>query len=151
MDKIGAIHVKIWLKGDGDMRRRYEREIEELLAHMEKFLPEKPAPQRRERIRPWFGHFEGVFSSWWHRLSAQQLMLFSFLLVVVAFFLRFSVPTVAYFIGLAGAFLFVIAFALSFLKRGPYREKRWRGEVIDLSPWGNRLSRWLSRWMKRGK
>ena len=131
------------------MRRRYEREIEELLAQMESFLPEEAPPRRRARMTLVFGNFGRAFSSWWRHLSAQRLILVSFLLVAVAFFLRFFIPTVAYFMGLSGAFLFVIAFALSFLKRGTYPEKRWRGKVIEPPRRGDWLGRWLGHWMRR--
>ncbi|OGO04243.1 MAG: hypothetical protein A2Y60_07115 [Chloroflexi bacterium RBG_13_54_9] len=131
------------------MRRRYEREIEELLAKMEEFLPEEAPPRRRARTTLGSDNFGKAFSSWWQRLSAPQLMLVSFLLVAVAFFLRFFAPTVAYFVGISGAFLFVFAFALSFLKKPPPLEKRWRGQVIELPQRGSGLSRWLSRWLRR--
>jgi anti-sigma factor RsiW len=131
------------------VRRRYEREIEELLAQMEDFLPEEPPPRRRARITLWFDNCGEAFSAWWRRLSAQQLMLTSFLLVVVAFFLRFFTPTAAYFLGISGAFLFVFAFALSFLKGGASPEKRWRGQVIELPRKGDWWGRWLAHWLRR--
>jgi len=132
------------------MRRRYEREIEELLEQMDDFLPEKsPLGRRQTQFTLWLGYFGQVILSWCRRVSSQQLMLISFLLIAVAFFLRLVAPPVAYFVVILGAFLLVFAFALSFLKGKNSAERRWRGKVVELPQGRTQLGKWLSRWVRR--
>ena len=80
------------------------------------------------------------------KISASKLMLASFGLLIFALILNLAgVAHVVYLVA-AGLVLFVIAFALFFVRPGPSSsyEKRWRGRVIEDQPrlW-DRIKGWL--------
>jgi len=80
-------------------------------------------------------------------VSLGQVMLASLVLVLVAFFFRSASPALARWVVIGGLILFFTAFVLSFLGGHSRRERRCRGQVIDLSEprLGARLRNWLQR------
>ena len=130
------------------MSDNIEREVEEILRKLDKFVPEEG---RLARARRRLGQ---AASDLWHTLLARlshislgQVMLASLILVVVAFFFRSASPTLARWAIIGGLILFFSAFVLSLLGGRSRYERRWRGEVIDLSEpsLGSRLRHWLQR------
>jgi len=127
---------------------KIEREVEEILRKLDKFVPEEG---RLARARRRFGqatsdflHALAVRSS---RVSLGHVMLVSLLLVVVAFLFRSASPTLARWIIIGGLVLFFSSFVLSLLGGRSRYERRWRGQVIDLSEpsLGSRLRHWFQR------
>jgi VIT1/CCC1 family predicted Fe2+/Mn2+ transporter len=125
-----------------------EREVEEILRKLDEFVPEEGRLTRaRRRVTTAFSDtLRGLLRSL-SRISSGQVMLGSLILVVVSFFFRSASPGLARWLIIAGLILFCTAFVLSLLSRRPRYEKRWRGEVIDLSEpgLGSRLRNWLQR------
>ena len=125
-----------------------EREVEEILRKLDEFVPEEERFTRaRRRGTTAVSDTLGGLLAGASRISLGQLMLGSLVLVVVSFFFRSASPTLARWLIIAGLILFVTAFVLSLLGRRPRYEKRWRGEVIDLSEpgLGSRLRNWFQR------
>jgi hypothetical protein len=125
-----------------------EREVEEILRKLDKFVPEEGSLSRTRR------RTGQVVSDALHavlvrlsRIALGQVMLVSLVLVVVAFFFRAASPALARWVIIAGLILFLTAFVLSLLSGRSRYEKRWRGQVIDLSEpsLGTRLRNWFQR------
>ncbi len=130
------------------MSDKYMKEIEEILKQADGMLPkDRPRPAVGQP-KP-SGHSSNLPSRITGgqdlRISAGKLMLTSFALLLLAMILGFTklgfvVPLV-----IAGLVLFVIAYALFFMRPGSSGyEKRWRGRLIEenLSMW-DRFRRWL--------
>jgi hypothetical protein len=129
------------------MADRIEREIEDILRKIDGFVPEngqKP-PSRRPRPKPlaaaqgWLGHRLA-------RISLNQIMMWSLIIMVGAFFLR-ALPFASW-IMLGSVIILATAFVLSLRGGGSTRnapEKRWRGQPLDLSgpSWPDRVKYWL--------
>lgn len=138
---------------------RIEREIEEILKKIDDFVPEKPRSVRKrpaDKSAPAFenpsrqppapragGGSGGSLS----RISLNQVMGWSLIAVLVAFFL--PIPGSGWVI-LAALLVFGVAFLLSRMGGvgGGSRkvEKRWRGEPMDLS--GPSLATRIRDWIK---
>ena len=130
------------------MSNNLEREVEEILRKLDRFVPEEgPLPRARRRMA---GAASGILHAVLARLSSVslgQVMLASLVLVLLAFFFRSASPALARWVVIGGLILFLTAFALSLLSGHSRHERRWRGEVIDLSEpgLGARLRNWLQR------
>jgi VIT1/CCC1 family predicted Fe2+/Mn2+ transporter len=125
-----------------------EREVEEILRKLDEFVPEEGRLTRaRRRVATALSDTLHGLLAGLSGISLGQLMLGSLVLVVVSFFFRSASPGLARWLIIAGLILFCAAFVLSLLGRRPHYEKRWRGEVIDLSEpgLGSRLRNWLQR------
>ena len=135
---------------------RLEREIEEILGKIEQF-PDRGSRSRRQRrqnfnrITSRIAEAQRGFARQLGRVSASQLMLFSFLMILFAFFFRGRgiPPTVASWLLLAGVILFVSTFAVMLFGprsvRGGSGTQRWRGRTVryDTGPSpAARLRRW---------
>ena len=131
------------------MSEKYKQEIEEILQRAEEVMPGGPSktPQKRSEGT---GRGIGLVGRLARRprlkMSASKVMLASFAVLLLAFILSVAdvgsvVPLVA-----AGLVLFVIGYALFFIRSGGSYEKRWRGKVVEDQPsaWG-RVKRWLSK------
>ena len=132
------------------MSDKYEIEIEEILKRAEDVLPKdraRPQSQRTEPAEQTPGPLSRLTGGRKLKISAGKLMLISFGLLLLALILGatslgFVLPLVV-----AGLVLFVIAYALFFVRPGSGSyEKRWRGRVIEenASPF-ERIKRWLKR------
>lgn len=127
------------------MADRIEREIEEILKKIDNFVPERTRRPARRVGQP----FAAALSWFAHRLarvSLNQVMAWSLLTVIIAFFVR-GVPGATW-VMIGALIVFATAFLLSRSRGGATRpavQKRWRGEPIDLSgpSLPNRIKAWL--------
>jgi uncharacterized membrane protein YedE/YeeE len=127
---------------------KMEREVEEILRKLDKFVPEESRLARARRtVRQATSDLLHTLQARLFRVSLGQVMLASLILVVLAFFFRSASPTLARWAIIGGLLLFFTAFVLSLLGGRPRYERRWRGQVIDLSEpgLGSRLRHWLQR------
>lgn len=125
-----------------------EREVEEILRKLDKFVPDEgPLTRTRRRVGQTASDFLHAVLVRLSRVSLGQVMLVSVLLVVVAFLFGRGSPLLARWVIIGGVILFFTAFVLSLRGGGSRNEKRWRGHVIDLSEPGlaDRLRGWLQR------
>ena len=125
------------------MADRIEREIEEILRKIDNFVPERarrPAPKAGQS----FSAAQGWLQKRLARISLSQVMMWSLLVVVIAFFAR-GVPPMTW-VMVGALIVFATAFILSRMGGGKRAvvEKRWRGEPLDLSAptWPERLKAW---------
>lgn len=130
-------------------KKRYEKEIEEILAKydQESGRKDKPKPDA-----PTGGPFGGLrpavpgrsntprrnrpsFTSSLKHISAGQYMIAAFALAILAIFVRAFSPGLAGLMVIAAAALFLIPLLLHRTPGGgsPQPEKRWRGQVIDFT------------------
>ena len=128
------------------MPDRIEREIEEILRKIDDFVPERPRRTPRKRTAQAAGATgQSQAVSRASRISLNQVMGYSLLVVVIAFF--FSAVPGAGWVMIGGLIVFATAFLLSTLGGGSKApaEKRWRGEPMDLSGpgWPDRLKAWI--------
>jgi VIT1/CCC1 family predicted Fe2+/Mn2+ transporter len=127
---------------------KIEREVEEILRKLDKFVPEESRLARaRRRLGQAASDLLHTVLTRLSRVSLGQVMLASLILVVVAFFFRSASPTLARWAIIGGLILFFTSFILSLLGGRSRYERRWRGQVIDLSEpsLGSRLRSWLQR------
>jgi hypothetical protein len=128
------------------MPDKMEREINEILRKLDDFLPESGKPRRQPRK---VGSGISSAQSWFARrlaaISLNQVMLWSLLAFVAAFFLR-GIPAASW-IMIGALIVLGTAFVLSLRAPGgrPASEKRWRGEVVNYSVpgWPDRIKAWL--------
>ena len=136
---------------DGVMSNKLERDIEEILAKIERFPPKRSLWSRIRR-RPaniLGGAGEALAGIPRPRISIGQVLLLGIALIVIAWVFGDSLGSgslVKLFFG-AGIALFIGAFIFSLRRQSSSRlpEKRWRGQPIDLGesePW---WKRWRSR------
>ena len=125
-----------------------EREVEEILRKLDKFVPEEgPLTRTRRRMGQAASDFLNAVLARLSRISLGQVMLVAVMLIVAAFLFGRGNPLLARWVIIGGFILFFTAFVLS-LRGGLSRdERRWRGRVIDLSQpsLANRLRDWLQR------
>ena len=130
------------------MSDKYKKEIEEILKQAEEVMPKdraSPSAQQAEASGGFFNQLGGFSRGRGLKISPSRLMLTSFGLLLLALVLGLIGPgNVAIFVVVAGLVLFVIAYALFFVRPGSSYEKRWRGRVIEDRPilW-DRFKRWL--------
>jgi len=122
-----------------------QREIEEILDKLDEFIPEQKATSRirkewSAKLRSFGGWFGGLVS----HVSAGHLMIVSLVLVFIAFAFRSS--AIGQLSMIAGLSLLGLTIVASFFaNRRTRSEKRWRGQVVDLSGPGplDRLQGWF--------
>ena len=130
------------------MSDKYQKEIEEILKQAEEILPKEGSTPRSKEPKSSGGSSNLVRRlSGGRRLkiSAGKLMLASIALLLLALILGAATNVSVVFLVGAGLVLFVIAYALFFVRPGASSyEKRWRGRVIEDRPtiW-ERVKRWL--------
>ena len=127
------------------MADRIEREIEEILKKIDRFVPEKARRPVRRVGQP-FATAQGWLAHRLARISLNQVMMWALIVFVVAFFLK-AVPFF-FWLMLGSLIIFATAFLLSALSRRPGTSgpaKRWRGQLMDLSgpSWADKLKAWL--------
>jgi hypothetical protein len=126
------------------MADRIEREIEEILRKIDNFVPEGARRPARRAGQP-FVAAQNWFLKRLARISLNQVMMWSLLLVVIGFFAR-GVP-LGFWMMVGALIVFATAFLLSRLNGNhrPRVEKRWRGEPIDYAEpgWPDRIKAWL--------
>jgi hypothetical protein len=131
------------------MADQLQREIEEILNKLDEFIPEQKAGSR---IRRQWGERARAFVTWLVRLvshvSMAHLMIASLVLIFIAFAFRSN--TIGQYSMIAGLSLLGLTIVVSFVaNRRTGSEKRWRGQVVDLSgpSFLDKLQNWLK---KRG-
>ena len=129
------------------MSSKFEREIEEILKEAEEVLPkdrsQRQEPKAAESVHP--GPIHKLTGGRGLKISAGKLMLVSFALLVVAMILGATGIGYVLQLVIAGLVLFVIAYALFFVRPGtPRYQKKWRGRTVDeQDSLLERLRRWL--------
>jgi hypothetical protein len=130
------------------MSDKYMKEIEEILKQAEEVLPKDrgtPSSGPSSRLGSFFRPMGRASGGRGIRISAAKVMLASLALLLLALILGAAgVGNVVHFV-VAGLILFVIAYALFFIRPGASSyEKRWRGRSIDdRSTILGRFKRWL--------
>ena len=136
---------------------RIQREIEELLDKLDTFVPEERlASKIRNRSKRSESSTPGALRrtlSRIGRLSLGQLIISGVAVLLIAFFFRGPLGSVASWLMIAGLVVAGVAFVLSLITGGTGRtvtgggtvEKRWRGQVIEYSEpsAANRIRDWL--------
>ena len=131
----------------GAMSDKYKQEIEEILKQAEVIMPKDKASPSAQPA----GTSEGFFKqlSYFPRskqltISPSKLMLASLGLLLLSLVLGAIGIGSMVIVVVAGLVLFVIAYALFFVRPRASYEKRWRGRVIEASPnlW-DQFRRWL--------
>ena len=127
------------------MADQLQREIEDILDKLDEFIPEKRTRRGlRTRLAGSIAGLGRSIRSLFSRISLGHLMIASLVLIFVAFVFRSS--TIGQFSLIAGLGLLALTIVISFLtNRRPRAEKRWRGQVVDLSEPSlvDRLQRWF--------
>ncbi len=129
------------------MPDRIEREIEEILDKIDRFVPSESAPLRfRRRSAGVFGGIRKAFLSPVLRVSVAQIMLLGIGLFILSFFIGRYDGTLGKWTAVVGAILFLGGFVLSFVAgHGRQQPKRWRGRVVeyDEPDLGERIRMWF--------
>ena len=131
------------------MPDQLQREIEDLLNKLDEFIPEQKATSRiRKRWGEKVAALKSRIGAAASRVSTGHLMIASLVLIFVAFAFRSSV--IGQYSMIAGLGLLGLTIVVSFISnRRAGSEKRWRGQVVDLSERSliDRLQGWFK---KRG-
>ncbi len=135
------------------MSDRLQREVEELLANLDKFpVRRSPWARARDGLRLGFSAFGGWLGSVrLPQVSVRNLLLLGVAVIIIAYVFNPGSPSVTRSIIVAGIVVFLVAFVLSLVRQGRAPEKRWRGEPMALGGRraGGRLRTWWGRWRGR--
>ena len=129
------------------MSDKYQKEIEDILRRAEEVMPpERSSPSSTDLGRPGgrTNPLTRLSGGRGLKISAGKLMLASVTLLLLALILGAAGVGNIVILVAAGLVLFVIAYALFFVRPGATYEKRWRGRLIEETPnlW-DRVKRWL--------
>lgn len=136
------------------MSSKLERDIEEVLAKVDRFPPKRSL---LSRVRRWVA---GAFGSVGRaldgaprpRVSVGQVLLLGMALIVVAYVFGDSLGdgSIVRVLVIGAVVLFIGAFIFSLRRQSVSRlpEKRWRGQAMDLDE-GRRPGSWWDRWRSR--
>lgn len=136
------------------MSSKLERDIEEVLAKVEKFPPKRSLRSRiRSRLRIAAGGIGSALGAMPRpRISVGQVLLLAIVVIVVAYVFRDSIssPSLVRIFIIGGILTFIGAFIFSLRRQSASRlpEKRWRGEPMDLHGSSGPGS-WWKRWRSR--
>jgi len=129
------------------MSDNIEREIEEILSQLDEFVPEEGVARRvRRRSSDWAANLNRAITSRLARVSLGRIMLVALGLVLVALLFGRVNPLLARWVIIAGLVLFFTSFILSLrLGQGRSAQRRWHGQVVDLSQpsLSERVRSWL--------
>jgi hypothetical protein len=136
---------------------RYEREIDELLRHMEG-EPPAPLPFRRRRASPWAGAWRRARAALAEQSAVESLLATALLLIVGAFVLGWIAPSLAgplaAPLGLLGLGCLIAALAISIWNGASGHPTRYRGRAqypaagggtVDWHALAWQFRRWLGR------
>ncbi len=131
------------------MSSKLERDIEEVLAQIDRFPPKRSLWSRlRRRVANALGGVgEAVSSIPKPRISIGQVLLIAIAVIVIAYF-GFRGSNIGSILIFGGILAFIGAFIFSLRRQSASRlpEKRWRGQTMDLDePGGSWWKRWRSR------
>ncbi len=128
------------------MADQLQREIEDLLNKLDDFIPEQKATTRlRKRLGERIGSLARRLGAAFSRASLGHLMLVSLVLIFIAFAFRSS--AIGHYALFAGLGLLALTIVISFVTNRRAPEKRWRGQVVDLS--GPSMADRLQGWFKK--
>jgi hypothetical protein len=134
------------------MSSKLERDIDEVLAKIEKFPPRRPLGSRLRRgVSGFFGSIgDAIASIPRPGVSIGQVLLLGLALIVIAYVFGDSLfgGDIVRLMIIGGIVLFIGAFIFSLRRQSSARtpEKRWRGEVMDLD---RDEGSWWKRWRSR--
>ncbi len=131
------------------MSSKLERDIEEVLAQIDRFPPKRSLWSRlRRRVANAFGGVgEALSSIPKPRISIGQVLLIAIAVIVIAYF-GFRGSGIGNILIFGGILAFIGAFIFSLRRQSASRlpERRWRGQPMDLDePGGSWWKRWRSR------
>ncbi len=131
------------------MSNKLERDIEEVLAQIDRFPPKRSlwSRIRRRAANAVSGVGEAISSIPRPRISIGQVLLIAIAVIVIAYF-GFRNSNIGGILIFGGILAFIGAFIFSLRRQSASRlpEKRWRGQPIDLNePGGSWWKRWRSR------
>ncbi len=131
------------------MSSKLQRDIEEVLAQIDRFPPKRSLWSRiRRRVANAFrGVGEAISSIPKPRISIGQVLLIAIAVIVIAYF-GFRSSNIGSILIFGGILVFIGAFIFSLRRQSASRlpEKRWRGQPMDLDePGGSWWKRWRSR------
>jgi hypothetical protein len=133
------------------MSERYEREIDEILHHLNR--KRRPSVSRRLSgfFQPYAAGFQQAMGAFLRRPPAEQFMIASLVLVVLSFVLNMvGLGRWAGYLSLLSIFLFVLGLAMSIAGRqSPGYRKRWRGRELDYDTSGPTIWSQLRNWLRR--
>jgi hypothetical protein len=132
------------------MADKIEREIEEILTHIEK-LPRRPRPSRLRQAnkRFWRRLTDLAAALPRPRMSAGQLMLLGGGLLIAGYIFEVGSSGINRWLIVGGLFVLLLGFVLSWRRgtRARMPERRWRGQPMELDEdRGDRLRSWWERW-----
>jgi VIT1/CCC1 family predicted Fe2+/Mn2+ transporter len=132
------------------MAERLQREIDEILSHLEGFPPKRSLRSRLRAIPTsfWRGLTGLVANLPRPRFSVGQVLLLAGAIIVVAYVFDIGGGNITRMIIGAGLALFILAFVLSLRRQSRLPVKRWRGEIMELEEHGvgTRIRSWWERW-----
>jgi hypothetical protein len=133
------------------MTDRIEREVEELLARLEKFPPRRPWWKRAgDSIRRGFRGLTGGLRL--PDLSAGQVLLIAIAVIVVAYLFFPAIfgrgSDITRWVIIGAIVTFIAAFVLSLRRQSRPPEKYWRDKPLDLRR-GHEGGSWWDRWRHR--
>ncbi len=131
------------------MSSKLERDIEEVLAQIDRFPPKRSlwSRLRRRFANAFRGVGEAISSIPKPRISIGQVLLIAIAVIVIAYF-GFRGSGIGNILIFGGILAFIGAFIFSLRRQSASRlpEKRWRGQPMDLDdPGGSWWKRWRSR------
>lgn len=134
------------------MSGKLERDIEEVMAKIERFPPRRPLTSRiRRRLA---GAIDGTGRALSGlprpRVGVGQVLLLGIAIIVIAYVFRDALGSVVGIIFIGGILLFIGAFIVSLRRQSASRlpEKRWRGQPMDLDQ-PRESDSWWNRWRSR--
>jgi len=131
------------------MSSKLERDIEEVLAQIDRFPPKRSLWSRlRRRVANAVGGVgEAISSIPRPRISIGQVLLIAIAVIVIAYF-GFRGSSIGNILIFGGILAFIGAFIFSLRRQSASRlpEKRWRGQRMDLDEAGGS---WWKRWRSR--
>jgi hypothetical protein len=134
------------------MSDRIQREVEELLANLEKFPPKKPLGRRISDAigAPFRAIGRAISGLSLPSVHAGHVLLVAITIIVIAYVAGGSSNLWNYIIA-AGILLFIAAFVMSLRRQSKPPEKYWRDRPMDESRTGTsyRSQSWRDRWRRR--
>ena len=131
------------------MSSKLERDIEEVLAQIDRFPPKRSlwSRLRRRVANAGGGVGEAISSIPKPRISIGQVLLIAIAVIVIAYF-GFRGSSIGNILIFGGILAFIGAFIFSLRRQSASRlqEKRWRGQPMDLDEPGDS---WWKRWRSR--
>jgi hypothetical protein len=136
------------------MSSKLERDIEDVLARIDRFPPKRPLRSRlRRRLTNVFDGIGRALSGVPRpRTNVGQVLLLGIAVIVIAYVFGDSIgsPSLVRLFIIGGILLFIGAFVFSLRRQSAARlpEKRWRGQPMDMNQPGG-PGPWWKRWRSR--